>query len=100
MRCCIKEGLFCKKWMHCYVTIHGTYRLETAMMKKLLIVFLVLLSTFLWAATVFAWDDLINLSYSPFISSPGRGSGLATVRYGSSSEMFDHNGDKQDLGDT
>jgi hypothetical protein len=70
-------------------------------MKKAMVFTLALLCTLvLISSTALAWDDLINLDYSPNTGTPGPGWVGTTVRYGSSSDMFDQNGDKQDLGDT
>ncbi|MFC1650762.1 transporter [Candidatus Latescibacterota bacterium] len=70
-------------------------------MKKAMVLSLTILCTLvLISSTVFAWDDLLYSNFSPGTGTPGNGSVGPFVRYGLSSEMFDQNGDKQDLGDT
>ena len=70
------------------------------MMKKLSIVLLVLLGAFLCASTVFAWDDLIRLQGGAKIVEQGTMAGTAVIRYGSAGDMFDQDGEKQELADT
>jgi len=69
-------------------------------MKKLSVVLLVLLGAFLCASTVFAWDDLIRLGGGSIVGAPGNMMGAAGIRYGSASDMFDQDGEKQELADT
>jgi hypothetical protein len=69
-------------------------------MKRLSIIFLVTLGIFLFASTVFAWDDLIRLEPGNVIVEQGTLAGNIALRYDSASNMFDQDGEKQELEDT
>ncbi|MCE5249319.1 transporter [bacterium] len=69
-------------------------------MKKLSIVILALFGVFLLSSTVFAWDDLIRCESGATIAEPGTMAGNIGIRYGSSSDMYDKDSEKQELADT
>ena len=70
-------------------------------MKKAMVFTLVLLCTLaLISSTALAWYDLIYTNSGPGIGTPRVGRVSSAIIYSSSSDMFDQNGDKQDLADT
>ena len=87
-----------KPQIHCVRDFFRTRR--PAMLKKLSVFFLVLLSTFLCVSTVFAWDDLIYLQPGYRIAESGTMAGTVFFRYGSASDRLDKDGKKQKLADT
>jgi hypothetical protein len=68
-------------------------------MKKILVIVIALLVTFVFASAVFAYDDLITLETNPGTHEKGHIEGLGNIVYLTASNSYDKDSEKQELAD-